>query len=705
MENFSRNTVNLLKAFMLGRGAENWRANFLAHRLTRAFGESAFGVIGAFLVAAWSLDDIYMLDISSPRWRKDPRRVLQTEQVLLEIGFVPIIARRLSWQYAIYSTDAQVVRSAVQAYLDIGLRHNVLYERASRYPDILTLSEDEIRIWREKTASDPRPLEWRIKCLPRRRYADFVLEAVETDWSTTDIRVIYADEVATLVGQLAQTEEPRRRRRRPTKPPQADTVLLPVASTEPPAEEEVIPPEPNVAEEMEAEIASTDEARSPTDDLQTDAEPTTEETDGPSTEGEIPPSTSDAEDVGSPAGTTHADDSDVAACTSPVPIEPAADATPSLEAEELTDEEPAKPVQEVIPDIVPSGDIQDIAALADLISDEPDDTDEADDADSPGASDDIDPEPASILLDALRKALQAHDPSWFERHWKEFLAANPWLNQDYDKAWECVELLMRWFDLRGTTSPHDPRLGFFASFVRNENFPAKKRLRELRIKAATLKRSTRKTAAFEARHLDTEIYRALGLIEPQPLIAELEREIAALRKKRNNGTKTQRTIEKLWARIDRMRRFSALGSFLRLEPEIAFIRLYAARSILEYDSQKHLDDFFGHPEFLLNPFERVAYGSDVGNRGFSIPPPAMDDIRTIQAKCNELRYRANEIRRYTDKPWKKPYIDMLLEPSREKFLKRLERYLANLSEKEKLLRVPRARHRRKGRSVYSTLYR
>jgi len=264
---------------------------------------------------------------------------------------------------------------------------------------------------------------------------------------------------------------------------------------------------------------------------------------------------------------------------------------------------------------------------------------------------------------------------------------------------------MQWFGLRGTISPNDPRLGFFASIIRNENLAAKSRLRELRIKAAALKKSGGKTAKSEARSLHTEIYRVQGLIHPEPLIQSALEDIAELKNKKGNGKKAGRSIKKLQARIEKMRRFSALGSFLELEPEIAFLRLYTARSILEYDSPGHLKDFLCHPEFLLHPFEQVIYGSDVGDRRLSIPPPPTDDMRTVQAKCNELRFRANEIRRYTDKPWRKPYIDMLLEPSREKFLKRLERYLSGLSDEDKMLRAPRTRYRRKGKSAYSTLNR
>jgi len=212
MENSNRKTVNLLIAFMLRRGAESWRANFLANKLTKAFGESAFGVIGAYLSAEWSFIDIYMLDQICTKWRKDPRRPLQLERLLLELGFFPVIARKLSWQYAIYCTDHDRLRSAVQTLLKLGIRHNALFEHLMRHPDSLALPQESILSWSRNVVREGKPLEWRLNRLPRIRMAEFNLEPVESDWNATDIRVIYADEIATIdPTSPPPTEAPKRR--------------------------------------------------------------------------------------------------------------------------------------------------------------------------------------------------------------------------------------------------------------------------------------------------------------------------------------------------------------------------------------------------------------------------------------------------------------------------------------------------------------
>lgn len=47
----------------------------------------------------------------------------------------------------------------------------------------------------------------------------------------------------------------------------------------------------------------------------------------------------------------------------------------------------------------------------------------------------------------------------------------------------------------------------------------------------------------------------------------------------------------------------------------------------------------------------------------------------MQAKLDELRYRANILRDKGLVPWRKPYVNMIIEPAQEKFLRRLEKFL------------------------------
>ncbi|MDQ7814920.1 MAG: hypothetical protein RDU25_03910 [Patescibacteria group bacterium] len=627
-------TVGLLAAFMLHRGTESWRAKFLSHRMVRAFDESAFGVIGAFLLAEWSFTDIYMLDQVGNRWRNDPRRPLQLEKLLLELDFFPIVARRLSWQYAIYCSEPEIVRTAVQTFLDLGLRHNVLYEHTMRRPYTLALSREEILAWQKAETDGVWPLERKMSRLPCKRLAEFNLEPVSIDWSATDIRLLFPEEIAALPEtKLPPPDEEKPRARHKPNRTIIDRPAVPI-------DEDVLAVPPK-KEEPTVDAASL---YAPSDEESTAAQPL------------IP----DEEEGGS---ARFVDEEYVAAC--------------------------------------------DTSDLADESDDPTSTTDSA-------LFDDL--EMVNVLKREVPQWLEAHDPEWFRSKWETHRKNNAWLDDNLSPVWEIILLLKRWFDLHAAPSGEDPRLAFVSSLLRNENLPAQKRLRELRLKSSVLNRMLQasqnknskqdkdaKALARELKLVKKQLVREQKLVDPAAFVHDLHVEAQSVSRRKKDRDTIDEELARLKALSDRLECFANPGSFLHLEPEVAFLRLYMARSILEYDAPGSRQDFLLHPEFLLHPFEQIVIAQGIDARGLSIPPPPSIDMQAIQKKCTELRFRVNEVKRYTEEPWKKPYIDMLLEPSREKFMKRLARYLSGLSEQEKLIRAPRARRSRRKRTAFSTL--
>lgn len=138
---------------------------------------------------------------------------------------------------------------------------------------------------------------------------------------------------------------------------------------------------------------------------------------------------------------------------------------------------------------------------------------------------------------------------------------------------------------------------------------------------------------------------------------------------------------KLFARVLLNR--DNLGSILEIPVMALYLRFYAIRRALgrEPMRKQHL---------LCLPFEQVQAKTEGPTRNLSIPPPAMADEdemeaerKIMQAKFEEIRFRANSIRDKGKNPLDKPYINMILEPTQERFLARLTRYLEKpVSEKD-----------------------
>jgi len=51
-------------------------------------------------------------------------------------------------------------------------------------------------------------------------------------------------------------------------------------------------------------------------------------------------------------------------------------------------------------------------------------------------------------------------------------------------------------------------------------------------------------------------------------------------------------------------------------------------------------------------------------------------------KAQELRFRAHQVESFGQEPGRQPYLNMLLEPTRAKFLRRLEKFVARKQQKD-----------------------
>lgn len=118
-----------------------------------------------------------------------------------------------------------------------------------------------------------------------------------------------------------------------------------------------------------------------------------------------------------------------------------------------------------------------------------------------------------------------------------------------------------------------------------------------------------------------------------------------------------------------------LGSILEIPVMALYLRFYAIRRALDREPTRKR-------RLLCLPFEQVHAKTEGPARNLSIPPPAMEDAdemeaerKIMQAKFEEIRFRANTIRYKGKNPLSKPYINMILEPTQERFLARLKRYL------------------------------
>ncbi len=126
-----------------------------------------------------------------------------------------------------------------------------------------------------------------------------------------------------------------------------------------------------------------------------------------------------------------------------------------------------------------------------------------------------------------------------------------------------------------------------------------------------------------------------------------------------------------------------LGSILEIPEMALYLRFYAIRRALDQEPMRK-------PKLLCLPFEQVQAMTAGPIRSLTIPPPAMpneDDMeagrKMMQAKFEEIRFRANAIRGKGKNPLNKPYINMILEPTQERFIARLRRYLEKpIPEKE-----------------------
>jgi len=209
-------------------------------------------------------------------------------------------------------------------------------------------------------------------------------------------------------------------------------------------------------------------------------------------------------------------------------------------------------------------------------------------------------------------------PNDRDRIWNKFLRENPWIDSKGHEA-RVLDQMYTWVSFGQTLPDKDPRALFFASILLNRNLPDQEREALRRQDKENLKRgqsSSRKRRQKKS-------------AKPQP----------------------------------------NLSSILKLDEEVVYFRMYVCRRILEeYDPQEH-------PEALCYPWEQVEPYAPPLPRNFSIPPPPLTDEKLWIAKRDELRYRVNYLRDLDWRPERKPFLFIIQEPTREKFLKRLERYL------------------------------
>jgi hypothetical protein len=243
-------------------------------------------------------------------------------------------------------------------------------------------------------------------------------------------------------------------------------------------------------------------------------------------------------------------------------------------------------------------------------------------------------------LGLAKKILSNALTDWDNDDWRIYSTNHPWVLLSNCAEIQAMRLLAAWFDISRLHKPGDPKSIFLASFMLGRNLPQEHQNRKRRIKISVLKRKQTKAKGIIAYEIRKNIRR-------------LEKTIA--------------TVEK---------QAPELYHLLSLPTEIIYLRLYALRSILQHKT------LLRHPEAVLLPFERVQTDATQTPRRLSIPPPDGSDIAQLQAKAQELRFRAHQIESFGQEPWRQPYLDMLLEPTRAKFLQRLEKFVARKQQKD-----------------------
>ncbi len=221
-------------------------------------------------------------------------------------------------------------------------------------------------------------------------------------------------------------------------------------------------------------------------------------------------------------------------------------------------------------------------------------------------------------------------PDWSEEKWKAFLDCNSWLNNVTCNQVQNLQQLRSWFRISTNAKPQNSRVRFFACLLLNHDLCEDGRNRIRRIKIANLKRQTSHLAKLELQHME---------------------------------------------RLEQTRQARPpcdFHTFLMLAPEVVYFRMYTLMRILGRSPESY-------PELLLLPWENIQAKISASRHTFSVPPPAMSDERMWLAKREELMYRASEVVRLGKRaqPGKRPYLNILLEPDRERCLRRLVRYLEN----------------------------
>lgn len=245
---------------------------------------------------------------------------------------------------------------------------------------------------------------------------------------------------------------------------------------------------------------------------------------------------------------------------------------------------------------------------------------------SPPERPDQPPEEGVNWTEAAKRVLSLVSRKWEDGSWEKYRKQNPWIDETQGNQVKVLDLLRKWFSYPQGATADDPRVRFLGCFLLDRNLPREPELRRMRIRLAVAKRDRGKAG--------------------KPRIAKLERQVARLEKST-----------------------TGLRGLLDIPVSVVYLRLYALRSVLKYNRTE------AHPEMLLLPFEQVIPQAECAARGLSIPPPDGSDVGDLEAKAQELRYRANELGAKDAVPWKKPYLNMLLEPTRARFQARLAAYL------------------------------
>lgn len=638
-----------LQELLLSLDVEMWRAQFLARRMVRSFGEQSYLVLGAFRAAGWTFEEVYLMDQVSNQWRNAPQNILLLERLLRVIGLPKPHARRMAMESRLYSCqDFSEILLKVLAFRAVGISDGQIFKIAGHKPALFLTPMKSLEDWLAEMRLRKIEPRFCIQYLkPPRVESKLAPSPIPEYWQEFDLRTQTGEAQLAVIPTIVFPEPP-------TEKPKEAMVEAVVAEPEPP------PPAPVPMVETDTPLGG--------------------------------PETHDFKKVCTPEPAETAPEPEPAPILAPTPLPPVM----KPEIQKLPPLMTFKAFPSSLVPAVPIPATPPIAPKPAAVVAE----------DSPTEHDMI-----SELYHLVFELIKLHDPEWLEQNRQAFIEANPWLDDTSSPTWEIIRIFKSWFDLRVSMAQTDPRLKFVVCILRNQNLPAKKRLGVLRIKRAVLKRRSDPFAREELKVLDQAIAHCQGLIDPEGHIAEYEKRIAEIERwnKRNakkagkvrEAKRFRKELASLRERIVKTRRYGHPRAFIALEPEIAYLRLYTARSILEFDASGKNSRLLRHPEFLLQPFEDTNYGGDQGMRGFSVPPPAVLDMKAIQAKCTELRFRANELRRFTDVPWKKPYVNMVLEPSRSRFLDRLQAYLQKLGDEARLPSASRHKHRDK--TAYSSL--